>query len=52
MYVLRLCTAGNWFYINVAELAAAAGLPPEAPLVEVVTGGWLVGRVPWAWLGG
>ncbi len=22
-----------------AELAAAAGLPPEAPLVEVVTGG-------------
>jgi hypothetical protein len=31
-------TAGNWYYINTAELAAAAGLPPQAPLVEVVTG--------------
>jgi surfeit locus 1 family protein len=29
---------GNWFYINSAELAAAAGLPPQAPLVEIVTG--------------
>ncbi|KAL4858969.1 Surfeit locus protein 1 [Chlorella vulgaris] len=39
---------GNWFYINVAELAAAAGLPPEAPLVEVVTEepGSYIGRGP------
>lgn len=29
--------AGNWFYISVAEIAAAAGLPPDTPLVEVVT---------------
>ena len=30
--------AGNWFYVNTSELAVAGGLPPEAPLVEVVTG--------------
>ncbi|KAL4428536.1 hypothetical protein ABPG75_002625 [Micractinium tetrahymenae] len=39
---------GNWFYINTAELASAAGLPPAAPLVEVVTEepGSYIGRGP------
>ncbi|EFN55425.1 hypothetical protein CHLNCDRAFT_134584 [Chlorella variabilis] len=39
---------GNWYYINVSELAAAAGLPAEAPLVEVVTEdpGTYIGRGP------
>jgi surfeit locus 1 family protein len=39
---------GNWFYINTSELAAAGGLPPQAPLVEVVTEapGTYIGRGP------
>ncbi|PSC69935.1 Surfeit locus 1 [Micractinium conductrix] len=39
---------GNWFYVNVAELAAAAGLPAGAPLMEVVTEtpGSYIGRGP------
>lgn len=39
---------GNWFYVNVSELATAAGLPPQAPLVEVVTeeAGSYIGRGP------
>ncbi|KAL4420297.1 hypothetical protein ABPG77_001387 [Micractinium sp. CCAP 211/92] len=39
---------GNWFYINTSELASAAGLPPAAPLVEVVTEepGTYIGRGP------
>lgn len=39
---------GNWFYVNTSELAVAGGLPPEAPLVEVVTEapGTYIGRGP------
>ena len=32
---------GAWYFISPRELAAASGLPAEAPLVEVVTGGWV-----------
>ncbi len=40
---------GDWYYVNVREIAQACGLPPDTPFMEVVAGaalslyGWVQG---------